>query len=60
MDFINEKELYDKTVAPAIAALTKSLEEVMERLRADLDGAALELTVPEIKLTFKLKIPKET
>lgn len=63
MDFINEEQLYTKVVQPAVVALSDSLEEAIEKIRHDLDGAELEINIPEIKiapmtLKFKLKIPE--
>jgi hypothetical protein len=63
MDFINEEQLYNKVVQPAVVALSDSIEEVIEKIRHDLDGAELEISIPEIKITpmtlkFKLKIPE--
>ncbi len=59
MDFINEQELYEKVVAPAIIGLSQTLRIAIEQTRADLDGAQIIMTIPETKLKFDIRIPKK-
>ena len=59
MDFINEKELYDKVVQPAINGLALALEKSISQIRQDLDGAILTIKIPATSFDIHLNLPKE-
>jgi len=59
MDFINEQELYDKVVSPAISGITQAMTFAISQIRNDLDGTILTIEVPAFTLKLHLDLPKE-
>ncbi len=59
MDFINEKELYDKVVQPAIDGLAKAITIAISQIRNDLDGTVLTIKIPETTFEIHLNLPRE-
>ena len=59
MDFINEKELYDKVVQPAVDGLAKAITVAISQIRNDLDGTILTIKIPATSFEIHLNLPKE-
>jgi len=59
MDFINEQELYDKTLAPAIdrlrEAVSKLILEARDRFKdAEISVDAFDIKIPAFKIRVKI------
>ncbi len=59
MDFINEKELFDKVVQPAINGLACTIMQAIAQIRSDIDGTILTIEVPTFTLRLHLDLPEE-